>query len=248
MTKQQKLLTWKDMPLLTPRLTTFAVAALALTGLAAARPAGAQTPITAMTYSSATPKQDPGIDFSLGYSFTTTNALDVTSLGYLNDGATGANAVHNVEIYQITKGTVLNPMAGTAIAGAAASVTTTAASSAYNTFSYTTLTAPVLLAADTEYEIVANSNGNLYGVNAQGVFFGGGIAYGTSTYVSQVNSPVFNTGTFPANNVGNFGPNFKGYEVSAAPEPSQFAVLGFAVLGIGGLVLKARRKTALAAA
>lgn len=232
--------------MISTRHITFAVAALALTGLAAARPAAAQTAITAVTYAAADFDTYNG-QFSLGYSFTTTNALDVTALGYLNDGQTGSKATHQVEIYQITSGGVLNPVAGTALF-APVSVTTTAASPTFNTFSYTTLTAPVLLAANTQYEIVANNNGNGYGINAQGVFFNDGIRYGTSIYQFGATTPVFNANTFPANNIGNFGPNFQANMASPAPEPSQIAVLGFAVLGIAGLILKARRKTAMVAA
>lgn len=235
--------------MISTRCTTFAVAALSLTGLTAARPAAAQTTLTAVSYSAATLDTYNG-QFSLGYSFQTTNALNVTALGYLNDGATGVNATHDVQIYQITSGTVLNPQAGTALFGTPISVMTTLASPTYNTFSYTTLTAPVLLAANTQYDIVANNNGNGYGIDAQGVFYGGGIRYGTSTYQFGATTPVFNMGAFPDNNIGNFGPNFQANiaSPSAAPEPSQIAVLGFAVLGLSGLILKARRKTAAVAA
>lgn len=240
------------------RHTTLALAALALTGLAAARPAAAQeetttpssTTITAVSYDSAS-FDTYNAQFSLGYSFTTgANALDVTSVGYLNDGAAGLNATHDVQIYQITSGDVLNPLAGTALFGTPVSVTTTGSSPAYNTFSYTTLTQPVLLSANTQYEIVANNNGNGYGINAQNAVYGGGIIYGTSTYSASQTTPVFNGNTFGFNNIGNFGPNFTANTVppAAAPEPSQFAVLGFAVLGLSGLILKARRKTAMAVA
>ena len=231
------------------RSAALAVAALSLTGLAAAHPAAAQTSITAPAVSYSTANLDTyNGQFSLGYTFMTTNALDVTALGYLNDGATGANATHGVEIYQITNGGVLNPIAGTALFGTPISVTTTANSPAYNTFSYTTLTAPLLLNANSAYEIVANNNGNGYGINAQGVFFNDGIRYGASSYSSNQTTPVFNPNTYPMNNIGNFGPNFIAHGASPAPEPSQIALLGFAVLGIGGLVLKARRKTAMTAA
>lgn len=227
------------------RHIALAAAALALTGLAAARPAAAQTNITAISFLASTLQQNT-TQFSLGYSFTTTNALSVTALGYLNDGQTGANAIHQVQIYQITGGDVLNPTVGTALAGPT-SVTTTLASPTFNTFSYTTLTAPISLLANTAYEIVANNNGVDFTTNAQGVFFGGGISYGSSTYQQNQTTSVFNTNTFAQNNIGNFGPNFMANTPAAAPEPSQIAVLGFAVLGLAGLILKARRKTALTA-
>ncbi len=235
--------------MLATRHISLAFAALALIGFVAARPAAAQTAITAVSYSSAS-FDTYNAQFSLGYSFTTgTNALDLTSLGYLNDGATGANATHNVQIYQITGGTVTNPTAGTALFGTPVSVTTGANTAAYNTFSYTSLIQPVLLSANTAYEIVANGNGNGYGINAQNAVFSG-ITYGTSTYSVNQTTPVFNGNTYGFNNVGNFGPNFQATVLSpnagsAAPEPSQFAVLGFVIFGLAGLVLKARRKTAM---
>ena len=234
------------------RTTTVALAALALIGFVAARPAAAQTAITAVSYNAAM-FDTYNAQFSLGYSFTTgANALDVTSVGYLNDGATGTNATHDVEIYQITGGTVTNPMVGTAIFAAPVAVTTGANNAAYNSFSYTALISPVLLSANTAYEIVANNNGNGYGIHATNPVFSG-ITYGTSTYLVNQTTPVFNPNTYGYNNIGNFGPNFTANVVSpnigsAAPEPSQLAVLGFAVLGLAGLVLKARRKSAMAAA
>ena len=221
----------------------FTLAALGLTAFAA-HSASAQTTITAVTYASSTLVQEsPNTQFSLGYTFMTTNALNVTALGYLNDGQTGANAVHNVEIYKITSGSALNPSAGTALFATPISVTTGANSPLYNTFSYTTLTAPVTLAANTAYEIVANNNGIDFSVNAQGVFYGGGIAYGASTYAANQTTPVFDPNTYPMNNIGNFGPHFQANIASAAPEPSQIGMLALAALGLGALVVKARKRS-----
>lgn len=226
----------------TTRKALFTLAALGLAAFAA-HPASAQSTITAVSYASATlatSAQDSTL-YSLGYSFTTTNALSVTALGYLNDGG-----VHNVEIYQITSGNALNPLAGTALF-APVSVTTGPGVPTSNLFSYTTLAAPVLLNANTSYEIVANNNGNGYAYNAQGVFYGGGISYGVSTYSAGQNTPVFNGSTYQPNNIGNFGPNFLANNpASAAPEPSQIGMLALVAIGLGALAVKARKRSASA--
>ena len=234
----------------TTRKALFTLVALGLAAFAA-HPASAQTTITAVTYASSTLVQEsPNTQFSLGYTFTTTNALDVTALGYLNDGQTGANAVHDVEIYQITNGGVLNPSAGTALFSTPIAVTTGISVPTFNTFSYTSLAAPVLLSANTEYEIVANNNGTDFGINAQGAIYGGGIAYGASTYSAGQTTPVFDTNTYPMNNIGNFGPNFQATiaspAASAAPEPSQIGMLALVALGLGALAVKARKRSTAA--
>ena len=224
----------------TTRKALFTLATLGLAALAA-HPASAQSTITAVTYATSTLKTEAA-QYSLGFSFTTSNALNVTSVGYLNDGQTGANAVHNVEIYQITSGGALNPLTGTALF-TPVSVTTVGSSPAFNTFSYTTLAAPVTLAANTSYEIVANNNGTDYGINAQGAIYGGGITYGVSTFSANQTTPVFNAGTAQTNNIGNFGPNFQANIVSAAPEPAQIGILALVALGLGALAVKARKRT-----
>lgn len=226
----------------TTRKTLFTLAALGLAAFAA-HPASAQSTITAITYASATlaTSAQDSTQYSLGYSFTTTNALSVTALGYLNDGG-----IHNVQIYQITSGSANRPSAGTALFTMPISVTTGPGVPTSNLFSYTTLAAPVLLNANTAYEIVANNNGNGYAYNAQGVFYGGGIAYGVSTYSAGQTTPVFNQLTYQPNNIGNFGPNFMANPVSAAPEPAQVGVLALVTLGLGALAFKARKRSTVA--
>ena len=210
----------------------------ALTSLAASIPAVA-VPVTAVSFDSSTLKTDiPPYQFSLGFTFTTgLSPLSVTSVGYLNDGATGSQAIHQLQIYQITSGTVASPAAGTALFATPVSVTTVVNVPAYNTFSYTNLTSPVTLLANTSYEIVGNSNANGYGINAVNSVFTG-ITYGTSVYKVNTTTPDFNPNTYGSNDIGNFGPNFK---FEAVPEASTAIALGL-MLASGGLVIVARKR------
>ena len=200
---------------------------LALSGTIGSRSAQAQT---AVSYSQAGKFDTETTQFSLGFSFTPTQNLLLTALGYLNDGATGPNATHQVQIYQITSGGVLAPASGTALLGTPVSVTTSGASAAFNTFAYVPVSGLTLL-ANTPYEIVADNNGNGFAYNAVSPVFNG-ITYGTSTYALNATTPVFNSNVFSANDPGNFGPNFQ--FVPSAPVPEASSLTLFAA---GGLVL-----------
>ena len=211
----------------------------ALMNFAASIPAAAAS-VTAISFDSSTLKTDiPPYQFSLGFTFTTGfSPLYVTSIGYLNDGATGNQSVHQLQIYQITSGTAASPVAGTALLANPVSVTTVGSVPAYNTFSYTDLTSPVSLLANTSYEIVGNSNANGYGINAVNSVFTG-ITYGTSVYKVNTTTPDFNPNAYGNNDIGNFGPNFK---FAAVPEASSAIALGL-MLAFGGLAIVARKRS-----
>ena len=219
--------------------TSLILGVFALTNFAASIPAAAAS-VTAISFDSSTLKTDiPPYQFSLGFSFTTgLSPLSVTSIGYLNDGATGSQAIHQLQIYQITSGTAASPVAGTALLANPVSVTTVGSVPAYNTFSYTDLTSPVSLLANTSYEIVGNSNANGYGINAVNSVFTG-ITYGTSVYKVNTTTPDFNPNTYGNNDIGNFGPNFK---FAAVPEASSAIALGL-MLAFGGLAIVARKRS-----
>ncbi len=219
--------------------TGLSLGVFALTSLAASIPAVA-VPVTAVSFDSSTLKQDtPPYQFSLGFTFTTgVNALSVTSIGYLNDGATGSQAIHQLQFYQITSGTAASPAAGTALFANPVSVTTVGSVPAYNTFSYTDLSSPLTLLANTSYEIVGNSNANGYGINAVNSVFTG-INYGTTVYKVNTSTPDFDANTYGFNNIGDFGPNFK---FEAVPEASSAIALGL-MLAFGGLAIVARKRS-----
>ena len=218
------------------------LSALALLSAASSRPAVAGG-TAAGSYTSAVYNAGGG-QFSLGWSFTTgLQPLTVTSVGYLNDGATGASALHGVQIYRITSGNAAAPLAGTALFAAPVSVTTSGSASAYNTFTFVPLASTLILLPNTAYEIVANNNGNGYAVNAAGPVWNG-LTYGTSTYLSGASTSDFNPNTYSSNDAGNFGPNFQFASPTApVPEASTTAILGL-LLCLGGLSVSVRRRKA----
>jgi len=218
-------------------LVTFGLSVLTLFGIVGARSAQAQTAVSYAQAGNFFPPNQ-GAQFSLGYSFTPTQTLFLTALGYLNDGATGANATHQVQIYQITAGGTLAPTAGTALFGTPVSVTTSAASAAFNTFTYVPVSG-VMLLSNTPYEIVAEDNDNGFAYNAVAPVFTD-ITYGTSTYTAGATTPVFNTNTYPLNDPGNFGPNFQ-FRTTSIPEPSSMTLLAVGGLVLLGLRLRARK-------
>jgi len=220
------------------RRSGITLAALSLASLTACIPAAA-APTTAVSFDSSS-LNAVGPQFSLGFTFTVgADALNVTSVGYLNDGATGANAIHQVQFYQITSGDVANPTAGTAVLASPASVTTTGGSAANNTFSFAALASPVTLMANKAYEIVANDNGNGAGANAVNSVFSG-ITYGNATF-KYASTPDFNPNTFTNNNIGHFGPNFQYGAPSPVPEASSMVGFGL-MLVLGGVAAAAKRK------
>lgn len=212
---------------------------LASISLTASIPAMA-APVTAISFDSSTLMQDvPPYQFSLGYTFTTgASALSVSSVGYLNDGGFGDAATHQLQIYQVTSGTAASPVAGTALLAYPVSVTTFGSAPAYNTFSYTALSSPLTLLANTSYEIVGNSNSNGYGIKAVNPVFTG-ITYGTTVFKSNTTTPDFDSNVYSFNDIGDFGPNFK---FDAVPEASSAIGLGL-MLAFGGLMIVARKRS-----
>jgi lysophospholipase L1-like esterase len=146
-----------------------------------------------VTFSSATFKADSG-SYSLGWSFSTGNSpVTVTALSYIDDGS---NTTHNVGIYLDSTHQLL--------ASATVAVGTAVSSSS---FSSAALNAPIQLQADTTYDIEGTDAGAGYFINAENLNTNGGITYLSSNYtLSSTLSPPSNS--FPANNPGNFGPNF----------------------------------------
>lgn len=224
-------------------LATLSLAAL---GLGAARPAQAQT---AFTIDPAKGDFDAGhSNNSSGYTFTTAVGSPVTviSLGYFDNGGS-LNASHNVGIFS-------EPGAqGSGVLLTSAVVPMTGGTQD-GLFSYATLTTPLVLAGGSTFTIagVESANDPLFEfTTATGIQ---GLTYGNAAYY-YVNNSGANGALLDPNNLNGgsnaayFGPNFQIASPSAAPEPSQFGMLALMGLGLGGLVLRARRaKSASAAA
>jgi hypothetical protein len=203
----------------------FCCAALAC----AAQPALA-SPMEAFSFTSADFATYDSVTGELGYTFTTgSNPIAVTALGYINDGF---NGTHTISIFDTTTQTL--------VSGATASVTTIGGGSTDTTFTYTDLSAPVTLAANTNYEIVSQYfNNEHYFIHAQGLTSNGGLTIGDAVYYYPVQlTPIFTSNTAAGNDIGDFGPNFKFVGV---PEPLSLCLFG---AGLAGAAALRRRKKA----
>lgn len=214
------------------------LALVAAACLAAPHFAAAQTPaVTGLNGASYDTTGQNG-NFSIGYNFTVgSQDVTVTSFGYLDDGFGSA---HRIGIFDASNNLV-GGESGVATAGADGN--TARADAANPTFSYTTLTTPLTLSAGQSYTIVG---GNYTG----GVFLTGGtpitdsrLTYNGSRYSAVNNNDAFQPPAFTGGFGGDFGPNFL-LAPAPAPEPSAFAALGLGALGLGGLVLTARKRRA----
>ena len=169
--------------------------------------------IPAFSFTSATFATNDPDTAELGYAFTTgSEAMLVGSLGYINDGF---NGTHVVEIF--------NMATHQAVSGAIATVTTVGGGPTGNTFTYTDLTAPVTLAANTQYQIVSQFFRNeYYFVDATGFTACPGISLDIAVFDDYGNPPAlpeFATGTYAPTVPGDFGPNFTIVDPTPAPVP-----------------------------
>lgn len=206
-----------------------ACATLAALGLAAAPAARAQTVAFTTTGGSLTGSPN---GFTIGYSFTLANPVNVTKLGFFDSNGDGLSAAIPVTIYSTATGNA-----------ALASATIPAGTGTeLNGYIFVTLATPVILPAAT-YVIGAYYAGNtdyaLY--NTTSVTGATGISYGDARRASGNAYP----GTVvTAVSNAYFGPNFQTGAPAAAPEPSQFAAFGVGLLGLGALALRARKRQA----
>ena len=229
-------------------------------------PVAAQTTVIGLASAASTAESNAATagvpSFSLGFEFTANSAVAVTSLGYFYDPTFNPNAdpktpytsftsPHQVGLYQVVPGTGTTAESGTLLTQA--SVTTSSIQD--GSFLYTSIT-PFALVPGTQYVIAGVTGATdpyLYTYvdvsGNSGITVDPAITYGQNRYaVSNTLAYAGDTDSTIAS--GFFGPNFQisnTLPVSAAPEPSQFAILGFAALGLGTLVLRVRRRRANAA-
>lgn len=214
------------------------LATLALLGLAAVSPVKAQTPGYTIT-NTTSPNTLGNPPLTLGFQFTANQGLTVTALGLFDSGQDGLVDSHPIGIFN-SSGTLLT---STTLASGTANPLV-------NQFRYAGV-APLTLAAGQNYFI-----GALYTTSNDPLIFPrGATGFATNSSITFVNASFGSGGTlsFPSGNAGNspgyFGPNFLFTPggPAAVPEPSQTAALGLGVLGLAGLIVKARKRKAVRA-
>lgn len=195
--------------------------------------AHAQTPVFSLT-------PDPnnttnvGLGFSLGYVFSTTSDVTVTSLGYFTNGGS-LTETHDVGIFDST-GTLLG------------STTISNASTSIANFKYESV-APIALKANTEYQLMAQSGYNdVYTYDPTSLTTDPRVTLGGDRFWFDPNdqtgtaSNVLHFGDSTAGVVGYFGANLI-LASSPVPEPNAGIMLT-AMLVAGSATFMARRRRA----
>jgi len=205
------------------------IASACLFAVLAAIPAHADS-IAAFGFTRADFRTDDSDTAELGYNFTTGNTpITVTALGYINDGF---NATHVVSLFNVAT--------QQALPGGQVNVTTVGGDGNSNTFTYTDLASPLTLAANTEYQIISQFFPNEhYFTLAQGFTSQDGLTLDTAVYGyygAPPATPLFATNTYPPNNPGDFGPNFRVLNPdppSPVPELSSIYLVASGLLSFG---------------
>ena len=176
---------------------------------------------------------DSSRDYSLGFTFSPTANIDVTSLGsYFGSFATDQQGT---SIWDSSNNLLV-------------SATVTGDGDPTEGFQFASIT-PIELLAGQTYTISAATNGDNYAITNGGGAPGDGFNVGSDiTYLAHVEAGCSGSNAcFPSGNYGTnfavFGANFTytGGANSPVPEPSTFLMLGSGLVGLAGLV---RRKFA----
>ena len=181
---------------------------------------------------------------NVGFDFTPTANESVTSLGFFNYNGTatagaGLTNSHTVGLYD-PSGTLL--ASTTITAGSVGTADTNGSVFVYNSV------APVSLTSGIKYTLFGTASpspGDGFVQNATGVIYNG-ITYNKNQYnvsTTLSGTRLAGSGT-DGQQPGYFGPNATIIAGAAAPEPAQTAALGLFGLGLGALVLKARKRKA----
>jgi hypothetical protein len=202
--------------------------------LAAAVPSRADEP--AISFTGTTVNGTTGA-FSLGFEFTTNNAIDVSALGYYNASLNGGDSSFQNGTCDCGEVGIFNA-GGTLLA----STTVTGADPVNGFFNYASI--PTLaLAAGQTYFIAAETGTSDYTGSLNTGFTTGfsvspDINYITDSYIDSTTLafPNASEGLTAADGGGEFGPNFA---ETAVPEPSSLPLLG---TGLLALVAAIRRK------
>jgi len=222
--------------------SAFSAIALMLT----VHPAAAQTPAIGLA-SGGLGGEDTAANtgvssYSLGFVFTANSAVSVTSLGYFYDPSFSKTAPfakpHDVGLYT-QDGTLL------------IQTSVTANGAQDGGFLYTDIT-PFALTPGTQYVVAGVTGADdpyLYAYNDSSgnsaITIDPAITYIQNRYAVS-DTLAYPGSTEAGSDPGFFGPNFKTSPTGAStvPEPGQWAVFAFGALGLGTLIVRARRRQA----
>ena len=220
--------------------STFALTVLAALGLAAAHPAAAQTQVFSLPSNFTLLTTGGAGGFYLGNEFTDSATKTVTYLGFFDNGSLDNTQLYNkydqVRLDDITNQTVV-ATADVSATGLLASAGTGFQGDLYY---FVPATGPGIITAGNTYAI---------GIHQIAAFNNNFVSAATPT-INDPNITLLHgvaTQTLSTNGIptyGDAGQFLDGANFSSAPEPAQTAALGLFGLGLGALVLKARKRKA----
>ena len=219
-----------------------------------AQPASAQT--QAMSSFNTTAFLAVG-DYTEGYTFTLSSAVNVTDLGYFDFANDGLASSHGVAIYNAAGTRLFGATVGpSAVAGL--TFQTDPNGTRVDSFRYVSVGAPLLLNAGTYTIGGFSSAADFVGTNATVVTTNAPVTFGSGVFTpgdttgvggtAPTITSVGNTGSSSPGPSSNsyFGPSFRftAADGTVGPEPGTFALLGTGLLSMGGVTLRRRSKKA----
>ena len=232
--------------------STFALTVLAALGLAAAHPAAAQTQVFDVSLNPTYTTQVGDTDLFIGNQFTDSATETVTYLGFFDNGSLANTTLYNhydqVRLDRITGDTTASTgstytSVATANVSAIASSGMDASGLGFqgNLYYFVPATGPGIITAGGTYAIVTHQT----------------VPYADSHFISsdlpKINDANITLPSFPGVYGYTTTPQYRtagdqyldgASFIVAAPEPAQTAALGLFGLGLGALVLKARKRKA----